>query len=190
MMKIPEYLLEKFLSKFNLRSILTADVNRSGSKRQTLVLLLSLILIFSACLKRRKINRAANTKENQIALISASTKGQVDIVKALLDKGVDADAKDQIGHTALMIAAQNGHIKVVKMLLSYDADVNMKGVMSGMTALMWAVMKGHKNIVKVLLAEDANVKIKNRQGISAIIIARRRKNSSIIQLLQQAGAKE
>ena len=165
-------------------------MNRSGSKRQTLILSLSLILIFSACLTSRKAKRVANTIENQNALIGASIKGQVDIVKALLDKGVDADTKDQIGHTALMIAAKKGHIKIAQILLSYDADVNMKGVMSGMTALIWAAMRGHENIVKVLLAEDADVEIKNRRGISAISIAKSKKYHSIVQLLQQAGAKE
>ena len=65
------------------------------------------------------------------ALCSAAYRGYVDIVKALLDKGADADkARTDDGSTPLVMAAFNGHVDVVKALLDKGAD-----------ALLWAAAR-------------------------------------------------
>ena len=59
--------------------------------------------------------------------MTASLKGHTEIVKALLDKGADVNAKSKDGVTALMWASQDGHTEIVKaLLIDKGADVNAK----------------------------------------------------------------
>lgn len=98
-------------------------------------------------------------------LTDAATNGQVDVVKDLLAKGADVNAK--FGDmTALMWAAQNGHADVVRVLLD-KADVNAKDK-DGDTALILAVQFGFADVVRVLLAKGADVNAKTNYGATAL----------------------
>jgi ankyrin len=49
----------------------------------------------------------------------AAREGQLDIVKLLLDKGANVDAKDSDGDNPLQCAEINGHTKCAELLRSY-----------------------------------------------------------------------
>jgi ankyrin repeat protein len=69
-------------------------------------------------------------------LWKAAFAGHTEVVKFLLEKGAEVNAKGTIGGTtALMVASQNGHAEVVKVLLEKGADVNVKDTTIGTTAL-------------------------------------------------------
>ena len=53
----------------------------------------------------------------------AASNGHTDIVKALLDKGADVNARGNKGSTALMFAAYNGHTDIVKSLIDKGAGL-------------------------------------------------------------------
>ena len=54
-------------------------------------------------------------------------KDHTEVVKLLLEKGAEVNAKESTnGVTALMMAANNGHPEVVKLLLEKSANVNVK----------------------------------------------------------------
>jgi ankyrin repeat protein len=62
----------------------------------------------------------------------------IEVVKDLLAKGADVNAKENIvGLTALMDAALHGNAEVVRALLAKGADVNAK-TKNGRTALSFA----------------------------------------------------
>jgi hypothetical protein len=84
-----------------------------------------------------------------IDLIDAAQKGDTAGVNALLNEGVDVNAKDKYGYTALMYASKEGHTETVKALLEKGADVNAKSK-KGTTALIVASDKGRTEIVKLL----------------------------------------
>jgi hydrogenase-4 component B len=90
------------------------------------------------------------------ALILASEKGHIEIVKYLLANGANINEKDNYGNTALILASFSAHIKVVKYLLSNGANITEKDE-NGYTALILASWEGHIEIVKSLLANGANV---------------------------------
>jgi hypothetical protein len=78
-------------------------------------------------------------------LLKASEDGCTEIVKALLDKGADANAENNF---ALFCASVNGHTEIVKLLLEAGADVHAVHNQ----ALRWASHRGQTEIVKLLRA--------------------------------------
>ena len=60
------------------------------------------------------------------SLWAAVRNGDAKAAKALLDKGADVNAKNEIGVAALWIAASKGKPEVVELLLGAGADVNAR----------------------------------------------------------------
>ena len=87
---------------------------------------------------RASAGRASRaSKSFEAWLLEAAKKGQTDVVRRLLENGVDANTKDKDGTTALMLAAGTGHLAVVRLLLENGADVHSRND-QGVTALGWA----------------------------------------------------
>jgi outer membrane protein assembly factor BamB len=85
-------------------------------------------------------------------LWAAARKGDTKTVAALLDKGVDVNARTRYGATALWFAAYKGQRDVVQLLLDRKADANVMDTVWGETPLSMAVGDGKAEIVTALLA--------------------------------------
>lgn len=100
-------------------------------------------------------------KLNQVdclALKNASSKGNRDVVEALLAAGVAADGLGRQGlDTALQIACQLSEEEIVKLLLDAGADVNLNENPRSMSALAYACNHGRVKIVKMLIAAGAEI---------------------------------
>ena len=86
---------------------------------------------------------------------AAARKGDTAAVKALLDKGVNVNAKTRYGATALSYACDRGNVELVKLLIERGADVNAKDTFYGESPLGWALSKDNAPIVKLLLDKGA-----------------------------------
>src|SRR5262249_49657406 len=94
----------------------------------------------------------ANANEAREALWAAVRNGDAKATKALLDKGTDVNAKNEIGVTALWIAASKGKPEVVKLLLDAGADANARDGIWYETPLSQAVAEGNNaEVVTALL---------------------------------------
>lgn len=60
-------------------------------------------------------------------LLRAAYVDAAEVVKAILEKGVDIDQQDSRGWTALMVAANRGNHKTVKLLCDNGADMHLFG---------------------------------------------------------------
>jgi uncharacterized protein len=93
-----------------------------------------------------------NLQDNDMvtALMHASALGHIDIVKFLIEKGADINAKNSwAGWNALIYSSMNGKTETVKYLIEKGADVNTKDN-EGKTALMYASARGHMETVSIL----------------------------------------
>ncbi|KAA0163168.1 hypothetical protein FNF28_04395 [Cafeteria roenbergensis] len=68
----------------------------------------------------------ANRRSGQSPLIKAAQKGHVELMRVLLDRGADLEAKDNNGWTALIWAARNCHVEAVALLLDRGADPEVR----------------------------------------------------------------
>lgn len=86
------------------------------------------------------------------ALHEAAKYGNVNIIKALLDFGVDADIESTRlynNRTALKYACEGGFVDVVKVLLDHGANaINVDRL--GRNSIVFAANGGHKQVVKAL----------------------------------------
>ena len=90
-------------------------------------------------------------------VISAAYAGRLDILRSMVEKGADVNAKTDDGHTALMSAAYNGKDDAVNILLDKGADINA-AASDGATALDFAIDQEQKKIITVLEAHGAEAK--------------------------------
>ena len=97
------------------------------------------------------------------ALMMASYLRNTEIVKLLLNRGADVDAKGPTGKTALMIAVEEDHYDIVELLRQHRAKEPDSDFL-----LIQAARIGNKASVERLLAEGADV---NAERSIAIILA-------------------
>ena len=83
-------------------------------------------------------------------LILASHNGHLDVVKYLVEHGVNIKTLNE----SLHLAARNGHLNIVKYLIENGADVNSasRHTLEDNYALLVAAKNGHLNIVKYLVS--------------------------------------
>jgi ankyrin repeat protein len=122
-------------------------------------------------------------------IMYASSSGQDQIVKALIEKGADVKIADPKGWTPLMLASFKGNTNSLKYLLEKGADVNAK-TPKNTTALMVAAGNGFIEVVQLLLASKADINQKDADGKTALAYAIQKNQTAVIDLLKKAGAQQ
>ena len=70
------------------------------------------------------VNHAESTKQARLPLHVAAKTGNLEVVKALLDKSASVHAVDNDNMCALHVACYEGHLPVVKYLVKFGAHIN------------------------------------------------------------------
>jgi len=120
------------------------------------------------------------------AMMLAALNGDLDLVKALIDKGAEVNKK---GWAPLHYAAANGHDDVVQLLLDNSAYIDA-GSPNGTTPLMMAARGNHLSTVKVLLDAGADSRVKNQLGLTALDFATRYHAKDVAEGLRDMYARE
>lgn len=89
------------------------------------------------------------TSKGLTPLMIASRENSSDLVKLLIERHANVNAKDRQGMTALMYAAGNGNREIVTALLKNFADATAADN-AGRTALFYACSGGHGEIVRMM----------------------------------------
>lgn len=139
-------------------------------------------------------------------LLSAAWSEQdAEKISALLNAGIDVNARDKDGWTALMYAARyNQRTEIISVLLNAGADVNAQNK-DGRTALWLAVSRpivasfqdvlsfaqpivATPEVVSLLLGAAAEVNVQDKDGQTALWGAAASQDSVVVSLLLEAGA--
>jgi len=115
--------------------------------------------------------------------------GHLDLVKLLLnDPRIDVNnADNNKGKTPFNIACEYGRTEIVKLLLNDErVNINKPTKEDNQTPLFYASMMGRTECIEYILASGRglDLTIKNQNGYTAIDIARKQRNSDIVNLLK------
>jgi ankyrin repeat protein len=125
---------------------------------------------------------------------AASWPGNSALVALLLEKGADANAELEVSQpvhdlfSPVLAAAMRGDADSLKLLLAKGGPVNRQGGDFGRTPLLVAATTGSEATIRLLLGAGANVNAQDALGNSPLQWARRRGETSIVRMLDQAGA--
>jgi len=108
---------------------------------------------------------------------------QEEIVKLLIDRGADVNAKDINSNAPLSLTGIHGNVSVADLLVSSGADLNYKGF-GGWTPLHMAAFKGQMHLVNYLVSrKGAEVEIKDDGGTTALHCAAFKGHNNVINFL-------
>ncbi|KAK6168546.1 hypothetical protein SNE40_021058 [Patella caerulea] len=134
------------------------------------------------------INLEERNETGQTFLMVACDNGELNIVRELLEAGVDPNAVDNDNWSALLCAAKEGHLEIVIELLERDAAIEHRD-MCGWTPLMWASYKGRVIVVQELLEKGANPNAEAEHNMTSLAWASGRGHIDIVVMLLEKGAK-
>ena len=83
--------------------------------------------------------------------------------RALLDLGVDLNARDKLGRTPLIVAGWRGLEKLAALLIEKGADPKARDT-DGVTPLHWAARHGWIGVAKRLLKRGADIHARDSSG--------------------------
>ena len=148
-----------------------------------------------------KINAILNSllkNQNVPKLNVASYLNRVDIVKKLLEQGIDVNTKLEDGSTALMAACNNSKerlslldkddgLSLVELLLQKGSNVNATNKDS-LSVLMTASASGFLGAVKLLVEHGADINAKDSNGSTALMYAESKSQDKVVSFLLDHGA--
>jgi hypothetical protein len=107
----------------------------------------------------------------QTPLILAVDNNHMEVVRVLLEGGVDVQRGDVNGHTPLFYAAEFGRLELCRLLLDKGANVNIQGAWKE-SVLHRPAQYGYLSVVKLLVEGGADVRLKDTNGRTAADRAR------------------
>jgi ankyrin repeat protein len=116
----------------------------------------------------RILLRSADASERHLALAVASQKGNIEIVRLLLDAGEDPNRYNPMGShshsTPLHQAALYGHEDVVRLLIERGASVHTKDLLWRGTPADWAKHEGRTEMEALLRKYELKSRDLNEGG--------------------------
>jgi len=129
------------------------------------------------------VSKGADAPEFHLAAFM----GDLRRVKNFLDKGMDADTKDEFGWTPLFWAASNAQRDVVEYLIDKGADINIC-VDGNRTLLHQAARSGELNLAKLLISRGLDINAKDGAGFTPLHHSSRNGHKDVAELLIKNGA--
>jgi ankyrin repeat protein len=120
-------------------------------------------------------------------IIMAARYDQLNIVKALLNKGANPDKFLDDGATAIHYAVIKKNHEMVKLLISYGASVNFKIQPDEITPLRIAIQSGNMKMVAILVENGASLNSAAYGGASPLFTALSIGNIEIAEYLLSKG---
>ena len=123
-----------------------------------------------------------------LRLVAAAAAQDAQAVRALLDEGVDVDARRADGATAILWAAHRDALRTVRLLLQAGADVNAADD-HGVAPLHRAAENASPAMVDLLLGAGADANTSQTSGLTPLMTAARTGNEQVVRRLLEGGAR-
>lgn len=141
---------------------------------------------------RRLLDSGANIEERDpldgsTPLYAAAEMRKEGIVRLLIERGANIEARNSRGETPLIVAAVMGSLPIVQQLIDAKADVNAVSHL-GTTPLMSAMHRSKEDIVRLLVNNNADMNTETMLGQTPLISAIERGLVSIVRFLLDSGA--
>jgi ankyrin repeat protein len=116
--------------------------------------------------------------------------GDAAVARALFDLGTPIEFADGNGITMLGRAALNNEVEMARALIERGANVNVVDKL-GMTPLLWAASSdfGDPAMIELLLKSGARADARNKDGLTALELARKYGHAEVIPALSPARPK-
>ena len=88
-------------------------------------------------------------------LLNAARKGDLDTIKALIEKGAPMEAKTPYGQTPLYLAAMSGHEAVVQFLLDKGAKTDVRDTFYKASLLDFVLERKHYAVAKMIIVKGS-----------------------------------
>ena len=171
---------------------------RAGAKKESLDILgrtpLCLaaekgsLLVVQALLSAGARSARNSSSSHYQAMTRAACHGHEDVVRVMIEHGVDVNAAGVSGVTALHEVARAGQVEVVDLLIGAGADAGAVDS-KGRTPLHWAAGGGHYSaLAQTLLATNETTNAEDRDKIVSLNRAIIKKQARVIDILLGAGA--
>lgn len=129
-------------------------------------------------------------------LYAAIKSRQYPVVKLLLHKGANPNAVTSLGSTPFLLASEIGDLEVIKCFVEHGADLDYSPSgkeadelnITGQTALFMATLKEQNDVVQYLIEKGSKVNVKNRYGVSPLLLCAEGGNETLVKLLVSVGA--
>ncbi|MDO8683286.1 MAG: ankyrin repeat domain-containing protein [Armatimonadota bacterium] len=126
---------------------------------------------------------SVDIKDNDVtSLFQAVSHDMKDVVRLLLSKGADLEAKDKDGGTPLFSASNK---EMAQLLISKGANINAKSGTNGRTALH---STGDIGVAEALIEAGLSVDVKDNNGVTPLFQAVYWNRREIVELLLSKGA--
>jgi len=128
------------------------------------------------------------SKKNAEILLESCRAGNLERVKALLQKEVSPDSCDAAGTTGLCLAAKAGNSDIVEFLLGNGAHA--EALSGSRSPLSWAADSGHSEVILLLLKHRPTLKLNQADsfGLTPLMEAVRSGHQEVVKLLLSKGA--
>lgn len=119
---------------------------------------------------------ALSQKDGTTVLMLASLHGYLDIVRQIIQLGVNVNVRRDDSLTALALACWNNHAEVVLELIQNDADISLEyavqmgqGRVGKQTALILAAHRGNLEVSKILVDAGSDLNAESEVGYTPLM---------------------
>ncbi len=126
-------------------------------------------------------------KEIETQLHRAARTGDLEVVRSLIETGLDVNAKDEYGRTPLHYAAFGDYKEVVEFLINKGANISALDNY-GDTPLHNAAFGGSEDVVKFLIEKGCDIRCTNNRGWVPLHRAAYNGHTAVVLLLISEGS--
>ena len=178
--------LKLFPDRCHVQAMEEDLVSQLINSNDQLIKFLSATDLRASNIKPEDVNAQLDDGNYSSPLHLAAKEGLPELVRVLLSKGAEVDAKNRRKETALHLAASEGNEEVVRLLLQNNADVDAKNDFES-TPLHLASFEGKEKIARVLLEHNADPNAQDQYQDTPLHLAAWEGHPKVVDVLLKHG---